>query len=73
MNMKRANKTNQSAEDAYTGAHIKATAQLERIRELLQELPAPDTDGEYIHWGHVGSLGHVNEQLSEIVAFLAGE
>jgi hypothetical protein len=58
------------AEAAYENAHLVAQDQLERIRELLFDLPAPDNDDHPIHWGHIGSVNHVNSELSEIIAFL---
>ena len=59
-----------SAEAAYENAHIVAQDLVERVRELLFDLPAPDNDERPIHWGHVGSLNEVNNRLSAIVAFL---
>jgi hypothetical protein len=59
------------AEAAYENAHIVATNLLDRIRDLLQDLPAPE--GEVvINWAHVGSLAEVNNRLSSVVAFLEG-
>ena len=59
-----------TAEAAYENAHLVAQDQLERIRELLFDLPAPGDDEH--NWAHVGSISHVNSKLSEIVAFLEG-
>ena len=61
------------AEAAYEKAHLEAQRQLERLQELLFDLPAPESDDDPIDWGHVGSLGHVNERLAELIAFLSGE
>ena len=61
-----------TAEAAYENAHLVAQDQLERIRELLFDLPAPGDDEHPINWAHVGSISHVNSKLSEIVAFLEG-
>ena len=63
-------KPKQTAEVAYENAHVAAQNQLERIRELLFDLPADDEHP--INWGHVGSLGEVNRILAELVAFLDG-
>jgi hypothetical protein len=60
------------AEAAYENAHIVAQDQLERIRELLFDLPAPGDDEHPINWAHVGSVNEVNSKLSEIIAFLEG-
>lgn len=59
------------AEAAYENAHLVARDLLARIEEQLQDEPAPGGETK-IDWGHVGSIGHVNELLSEIVTFLGG-
>ncbi len=59
-----------TAEDAYIAAHIMATALMEQLNKFLHDLPAPETEGMPIHWGHVGTLGHINEQLHELVKSL---
>lgn len=56
------------ADAAYENAHLVAQDLLDRLRELLQDQPAPDDNR--IHWGHVGNLSHINELLSQAVAFL---
>jgi hypothetical protein len=38
---------------------------------MLEDQPAPGGD-ETIHWGHVGSISHVNELLSQAICFLGG-
>ena len=58
------------AEPAYENAHLVARDLLERIGELLQDMPAPGCDEFPIHWGHVGDISHVNELLSQVVGFL---
>ena len=58
------------AEAAYENAHLVAQDQLDRIHELLFDLPAPGNDEHPIHWGHVGDINEVNRKLSEIIAFL---
>lgn len=60
-----------TAEDAYITAHQTARELVERIGELLQDMPAPGDDDRPIHWGHVGDINHVNEKLLEVVVFLA--
>ncbi|MDP1563681.1 MAG: hypothetical protein Q8M16_20055 [Pirellulaceae bacterium] len=70
--MKRERKPNLNAEAAYENAHLVAQDLLERVKELLFDMPAPGNDEHPIHWGHVGSINHVNEQLSELIAFLDG-
>ncbi|MEX2169653.1 MAG: hypothetical protein WD851_10100 [Pirellulales bacterium] len=59
------------AEAAYENAHLVARDLLARIEEQLQDEPVPGGETK-IDWGHVGSIGHVNELLSEIVTFLGG-
>jgi hypothetical protein len=58
------------ADAAYENAHLVSHDLLDRIGELLQEMPAPDDDQQSIHWGHVGSVTEVNRLLSQIVGFL---
>lgn len=70
--MKRERKPNLKAEAAYENAHLVAQDLVERIKELLTDMPAPGNDEHPIHWGHVGDITHVNAQLSELVAFLDG-
>ena len=60
------------AEAAYENAHFVAQDQLEQIRGLLFDLPAPGDEEQPINWAHVGSVNEVNRQLSEIIAFLDG-
>jgi len=43
-------------------------ATLARIKDLLFDLPAPDSG--MIDWGHIGSLNGVNARLSEVVEHL---
>lgn len=57
------------ADAAYENAHLVAQDLLACLRELLQDQPAP---GDATHWGHVGSISHVNELLSQAICFLGG-
>ena len=59
-----------NAEAAYENAHLIARDLLDRIGELLQDMPAPGNDDHPIHWGHVGDIQHVNALLLDAVAFL---
>jgi hypothetical protein len=45
---------------------------VERIRELLFEMPAPANEQCPIDWRHVGSVNEVNRRLSGVVGFLDG-
>ena len=55
---------------AYENAHLVAQDLVERIRELLFDMPAPGIEEHPVHWGHVGNVNEVNRRLSEAVAFL---
>jgi hypothetical protein len=68
----RQNKPKLTAQAAYENAHLVAQDLLERIRELLFDLPAPGNDEHPIHWAHVGTVNEVNNRLSSVVAFLEG-
>ena len=58
------------AEPAYENAHLVARDLLERIGELLIDMPAPGDDEHPIHWGHVADISHANDLLSQVVRFL---
>ena len=59
-----------TADAAYENAHLVAQDLVERIRELLFDMPAPGNEEHPVHWGHVGDVNEVNRRLSEVVAFL---
>lgn len=61
-----------TAEAAYENAHLVAQDLVERINELLFDMPAPGDDEHPIHWGHVGDINEVNNRLSSVIAFLSG-
>ncbi len=61
-----------NAEAAYENAHIVAQDLVQRIGELLFDLPAPGNEEHPINWGHVGDINEVNKRLSSVVAFLEG-
>jgi len=58
------------AEAAYENAHLVAQDLVERVRELLLDMPAPGNDDHPIHWGHVGDINRVSAILLEAVTFL---
>lgn len=60
------------ADAAYENAHLVAQDLVQRIGELLFDLPAPDNDEQPINWCHVGDLNEINNRLSGIVAFMTG-
>ena len=68
----RKNTNRLQAEAAYENAHLVAQDLVERIRELLTDMPAPGVEEHPINWGHVGSINEVNQRLSQVVAFLDG-
>ena len=72
MNARKHNKPQLTAEAAYENAHLVAQDLVQRIGELLFDLPAPGDDEHPINWSHVGTLNEVNNRLSAIVAFLDG-
>jgi len=56
---------------AYENAHMVATDLVQRIVELLGDLPAPDGEVR-IDWTHVGDLAEINHRLAGVVTFLEG-
>jgi hypothetical protein len=44
-----------TAEAAYENSHLVARDLLDRIADLLQDMPAPGNDDHPIHWGHVAT------------------
>jgi hypothetical protein len=70
--MTNARKPQLEADFAYENAHTVAKELVERINELLFDMPAPYEDDHKINWSHVGSINEVNKRLSDIVAFLDG-
>ena len=40
-----------------------------KLYTLAERIQAHGAD-EQIHWGHVGDLGHVDDQLQELLKFL---
>ena len=61
-----------NAEAAYENSHLVAQDLLERIHELLFDLPAPGDEERSIHWGHVGDINEVNTRLNSVITFLSG-
>lgn len=68
----RKNTNRLQAEAAYENAHLVAQDLVERVRELLTDMPAPGAEEHPINWAHVGSITEVNQRLSQVVAFLDG-
>lgn len=59
-----------NADAAYENGHLIARDLLERIGEMLQDMPAPDNEHRPINWSNVGDISHVNHLLSQVVEFL---
>lgn len=72
MQKQRNNKPKLTAEAAYENAYLVAQDLVQRVGELLFDLPAPGNDEHPINWGHVGDINEINSRLSSIVAFLEG-
>jgi len=60
-----------TADAAYENSHLVARDLLDRITDLLNDMPAPGNDEQRIHWGHVGDVNHVNALLLQVVQFLS--
>jgi len=58
------------AEAAYENAHLVAQDLVQRIGELLFDMPAPGTEEHPVDWGHVGALNEVNNRLSSVIGLL---
>ena len=61
--------TKQSAEVAYIQEHAQAIELIESIKKSLHDLPAPS---DVTNSGHVGNIGDVNHEPSDLVDFLNG-
>lgn len=59
-----------TASETYAARHAEALALLDSLRNMIEDMPEPDSDG--IDWGHAGSLGHLNSQLRELLSFVKG-
>jgi hypothetical protein len=62
--------TQASVTDEYAARHAEALALIDSLRDLIEDMPEPESDG--INWGHVGSMGHINGQLRELLGFVEG-
>ena len=61
------------ADAAYENAHLVARDLVDRIRELLQEMPTPDGEDGVVTWTHVGDITEINSRLMAVVSFLENE
>lgn len=66
----------ESAADAYAAEYAKAIMLLDEIREVLNDMPAPE-NREYnaaaINWCNVGDIQEINHQLRSIITFVCGK
>lgn len=67
--MPRKSTKQETAKQAYKKSQKKIAAMIKRIQKRLEE----HGDDKEIHWGHVGDLGYVKEQLGIIDQFFANE
>ena len=72
MNARENKKPKLTAEAAYENAHLVAQDLVQRIGELLFDLPAPGNDEHPINWADVGNVNEINHRLPSVVAFLEG-
>ena len=56
------------ASAAFENSVLVACDMLDRIKDLLHSMPAPDS--EKIDWSHVGSVTHVNQELANLMRFV---
>ena len=61
-------KTNEKALDAFIGKVAEINKKLELLRGFMEN--HMDCDPEEVNWGHVGSAGHVVEELDNLINFL---
>jgi hypothetical protein len=61
-------KNNEKALAAFIGKIGEIHDRLELLRWFADN--HMECDPEEVHWGHVGSAGHVLEQLNELIDFL---
>jgi len=57
-----------TAADTYAARHAEALALIDSLRDMIEDMPEPESDD--INWGHAGSMGHINEQLREMLGFV---
>ena len=60
---------NRDAQNAYAASHADLLAKLDKLRERIEDLPAPDDD---TNWGHVGDLASLHQALAPIIDTLDG-
>ena len=64
--------TTRTATGAYVQHHAQILATLDEIREMVEDLPAPDFEGFEPNWGHAGDLATYASRLTEIRNAIAG-
>ena len=59
-----------TATETYAARHAEALALIDSLRDMIEDMPEPESDG--INWGHAGSMGHINDQLCQLLGFVEG-
>lgn len=60
-----------TAEQAYKSDRDLFFAKLDTLRRTVCEKTDAAQNRTPKNWGHAGNLGHVNEQLDELISFLS--
>jgi hypothetical protein len=55
----------ETARQAYQRLTAEVADQMARLQAVIGQ---HDADGRPVHWGHVGDMGHIAEQLDNILA-----
>lgn len=61
--------TNRTPQQSHAAYKVQIVALLDELRERVQAHGANET----VHWGHVGDLAYVKDQLTDAVAMLRGD
>jgi hypothetical protein len=59
-----------TATETYAARHAEALALIDSLRDMIEDMPEPESDG--INWNHAGSMGHINDQLRQLIGFVEG-
>jgi hypothetical protein len=65
-----AEKNRDDLDAAYVESYAAVMRYLDKIQNLVHDLPAPESDG--LNWAHVGDMNKVKTDLQEIARFLSG-
>jgi hypothetical protein len=56
-----------TAQEQYIAAHAEAFGHINKIGELLGDMPAPD---EHTNYAQVGDMGHIKTMLRDVIEFM---